>query len=167
MVRRRHSFTLCDFRGANLRARPFAESAFAGCDLRDADLRHTDLSYARFSYVMTHDPEYGRTDVTGPGGRERTSEAHRRARDWVAAQPLGIRGYVRLTFGPRPGTAFTRLTALAQQVTCTRPSHDKRSAGGRRLPRRPISMPARTGGPPDRADALDYRLDQQLAEDDG
>ncbi|TYC10105.1 pentapeptide repeat-containing protein [Micromonospora sp. MP36] len=60
-----HSFKLCDFRGANLRGASLRGASFAGCDLRDADLRDTDLSYARFSYVMTHDPEYGRTDVTG------------------------------------------------------------------------------------------------------
>ncbi|MER5606452.1 pentapeptide repeat-containing protein [Micromonospora tulbaghiae] len=60
-----HSFKLCDFRGVDLRGASLRGVSFAGCDLRDADLRDTDLSYARFSYVLTHDPEYGRTDVTG------------------------------------------------------------------------------------------------------
>ncbi|RAO43730.1 pentapeptide repeat-containing protein [Micromonospora saelicesensis] len=61
----RYSFKLCDFRGVDLRGASLRGVSFAGCDLRDADLRDTDLSYARFSYVVTHDPEYGRTDVTG------------------------------------------------------------------------------------------------------
>ncbi|TYB95492.1 pentapeptide repeat-containing protein [Micromonospora sp. WP24] len=60
-----HYFKLCDFRGADLRGASLRGTRFAGCDLRDADLRDTDLSYAQFSYVMTHDPTYGRTDVTG------------------------------------------------------------------------------------------------------
>ncbi|NED56995.1 pentapeptide repeat-containing protein [Micromonospora aurantiaca] len=60
-----YSFKWCDFRGADLRGASLRGVSFAGCDLRDADLRDTDLSYARFSYVLTHDPEYGRTDVTG------------------------------------------------------------------------------------------------------
>ena len=58
-------FTLCDFRGADLRGASLRGVRFSGCDLRDADLRDTDLSYAMFGYVRTHDPEYGRTDVTG------------------------------------------------------------------------------------------------------
>ncbi|MBG6065025.1 pentapeptide repeat-containing protein [Micromonospora ureilytica] len=61
----KHSFKLCDFRGVDLRGASLRGASFSGCDLRDADLRDTDLSYARFSYVVTHDPEYGRTDVTG------------------------------------------------------------------------------------------------------
>lgn len=61
----RHFFKLCDFRGANLRGASLRGVRFSGCDLRDADLRDTDLSYAMFSSVRTHDPEYGRTDVTG------------------------------------------------------------------------------------------------------
>ncbi|MFF5181883.1 pentapeptide repeat-containing protein [Micromonospora sp. NPDC000316] len=61
----RHSFKFCDFRGADLRGASLRGASFAGCDLRNADLRDADLSYARFSYVRTHDPEYGRTDVTG------------------------------------------------------------------------------------------------------
>ncbi|WP_406036419.1 pentapeptide repeat-containing protein [Micromonospora sp. NBC_00898] len=61
----RHSFKLCDFRGADLRGASLRGASFAGCDLRDADLRDADLSYANFGYVSTHDPEYGRTDVTG------------------------------------------------------------------------------------------------------
>ncbi|MBC9000380.1 Pentapeptide repeat-containing protein [Micromonospora aurantiaca] len=60
-----HSFKLCDFRGADLRGASLRGVSFAGCDLRGADLRDTDLFYARFGYVRTHDPEYGRTDVTG------------------------------------------------------------------------------------------------------
>ncbi|MFI8802751.1 pentapeptide repeat-containing protein [Micromonospora chalcea] len=55
----RHSFKLCDFRGADLRGASLRGASFAGCDLRD-----TDLSYARFSHALTHDPEYGHTDVT-------------------------------------------------------------------------------------------------------
>ena len=49
-----------DFRGASLRG-----THFRGCDLRDADFRWADLTYAGFGYVMTHDPNYGLTDVTG------------------------------------------------------------------------------------------------------
>ncbi|MBY8874194.1 pentapeptide repeat-containing protein [Micromonospora sp. PLK6-60] len=60
-----HFFKMCDFRGADFRGASLRGASFAGCDLRDADLRDTDLSYARFGHVMTHDPEYGRTDVTG------------------------------------------------------------------------------------------------------
>ncbi|MFI5841430.1 pentapeptide repeat-containing protein [Catenuloplanes sp. NPDC051500] len=60
-----YHFKFCDFRGANLRGASLRGVSFAGCDLRDADLRDTDLSYARFGDVRTHDPEYGRTDVTG------------------------------------------------------------------------------------------------------
>ncbi|MCI4063674.1 pentapeptide repeat-containing protein [Micromonospora sp. R77] len=60
-----HYFKFCDFRGADLRGASLRGARFAGCDLRDADLRDADLSYAQFSYVSTHDPEYGRTDVTG------------------------------------------------------------------------------------------------------
>lgn len=56
---------MCDFRGADLRGASLRGASFAGCDLRDADLRDTDLSYASFSDVRTHDPEYGRTDVSG------------------------------------------------------------------------------------------------------
>ncbi|WP_410812195.1 pentapeptide repeat-containing protein [Micromonospora sp. 067-2] len=59
----RYLFKLCDFRGLDLRGDSLRGVSFAGCDLRDADLRDTDLSYARFSYVVTHDPEYGRTDT--------------------------------------------------------------------------------------------------------
>ncbi|MEV6598495.1 pentapeptide repeat-containing protein [Actinoplanes sp. NPDC051346] len=58
-------FKLCDFRGANLRGASLRGTSFSGCDLRDADLRDTDLSYAKFSAIRTHDPEYGRTNVTG------------------------------------------------------------------------------------------------------
>jgi uncharacterized protein YjbI with pentapeptide repeats len=58
-------FKLCDFRGANLRGASLRGAGFGGCDLRGADLRDTDLSYARFGIVRTHDPSYGRTDVTG------------------------------------------------------------------------------------------------------
>jgi uncharacterized protein YjbI with pentapeptide repeats len=61
----RQFFKLCDFRGANLRGASLRGTRFSGCDLRDADLRDADLSYASFSAVNTHDPEYGRTDVTG------------------------------------------------------------------------------------------------------
>ncbi|MGY4908720.1 pentapeptide repeat-containing protein [Micromonospora aurantiaca (nom. illeg.)] len=61
----RHSFKFCDFRGVDLRGASLRGAHFAGCDLRDADLRDADLSYAQFTYVRTHDPEYGRTDVTG------------------------------------------------------------------------------------------------------
>ncbi|BCY08484.1 hypothetical protein L3i22_035720 [Actinoplanes sp. L3-i22] len=60
-----HFFKLCDFRGADLRGASLRGARFAGCDLRNADLRDTDLSYAEFSSVRTHDPSYGRTDVTG------------------------------------------------------------------------------------------------------
>ncbi|GAB7037737.1 MULTISPECIES: pentapeptide repeat-containing protein [Catenuloplanes] len=60
-----HHFMFCDFRGADLRGASLRGAGFAGCDLRDGDLRDTDLSYARFGYVRTHDPQYGRTDVTG------------------------------------------------------------------------------------------------------
>jgi uncharacterized protein YjbI with pentapeptide repeats len=55
-----HSFKMCDFRGTDLRG-----THFSGCDLRNADFRWADLTDAEFGYVMTHDPNYGLTDVTG------------------------------------------------------------------------------------------------------
>ena len=42
-----------------------SEAQTCGCDLRDADFRWADLTDAEFGYVMTHDPNYGLTDVTG------------------------------------------------------------------------------------------------------
>jgi uncharacterized protein YjbI with pentapeptide repeats len=59
------SFKMCDFRGADLRGASLRGCHFAGCDLREADLRGADLTDAEFTYVMTHDPGYGRTDVSG------------------------------------------------------------------------------------------------------
>lgn len=56
---------MCDFRGADLRGASLPGCSFLGCDLREADLRDADLTDAEFTYVMTHDPDYGRTDVTG------------------------------------------------------------------------------------------------------
>lgn len=53
------------YAGRDLRHRTLDSHHFKLCDFRGADLRHTDLSYASFDYVNTHDPEYGRTDVTG------------------------------------------------------------------------------------------------------
>ncbi|GIE77451.1 hypothetical protein Aph02nite_34010 [Actinoplanes philippinensis] len=61
----RRFFKLCDFRGADLRGASLRGVSFGGCDLREADLRDTDLSYATFGPVRTHDPSFGRTDVTG------------------------------------------------------------------------------------------------------
>ena len=93
-----HSFTLCDFRGADLRGASLRGVSFAGCDLRDADLRDTDLSYARFSYVLTHDPEYGHTDVTRARWNGATFEASPPSvSSGGRTDLLGIRGYVRLT----------------------------------------------------------------------
>ena len=37
----------------------------AATSLRNADFRWADLTDAEFGYVMTHDPNYGLTDVTG------------------------------------------------------------------------------------------------------
>ncbi|MGL5928753.1 MAG: pentapeptide repeat-containing protein [Dermatophilaceae bacterium] len=59
------SFKMCDFRGADLRGASLRGCHFAGCDLRDADLRWADLTEAEFTYVMTHSPDHGRTDVSG------------------------------------------------------------------------------------------------------
>ncbi|MEU8664550.1 pentapeptide repeat-containing protein [Actinoplanes philippinensis] len=42
-----------------------AAAGTSGADLREADLRDTDLSYAGFGPVRTHDPSFGRIDVTG------------------------------------------------------------------------------------------------------
>lgn len=58
-------FKMCDFRGADLRGASLRRTVFAGCDLREADLRGADLTDAEFGYVLTHDPNYGLTDVTG------------------------------------------------------------------------------------------------------
>lgn len=57
------SFKMCDFRAADLRGASLRNCYFAGCDLRDADLRGADLTDATCTYVMTHDPADGRTDV--------------------------------------------------------------------------------------------------------
>ena len=59
------SFTWCNFRGADLRGASLRGCWFAGCDFREADLRWADLTEAEFTYVMTHDPDHGRTDVSG------------------------------------------------------------------------------------------------------
>jgi uncharacterized protein YjbI with pentapeptide repeats len=59
------SFKMCDFRGADLRGASLRGSIFSGCDLREADLRWADLTDAQFGYVLTHDPGYGCTDVSG------------------------------------------------------------------------------------------------------
>jgi uncharacterized protein YjbI with pentapeptide repeats len=58
-------FKMCDFRTANLRGASLRGTRFLGCDLRGADLRDADLTGATFTKIMTHAPEYGRTDVTG------------------------------------------------------------------------------------------------------
>lgn len=59
------SFKMCDFRGADLRGASLRGCSFWGCDLREADLRDADLTDATLTFVMTHDPAHGRTDVTG------------------------------------------------------------------------------------------------------
>ena len=51
--------------GTSTTANPPRTSLVSGCDLRDADFRWADLTDAEFGYVMTHDPNYGLTDVTG------------------------------------------------------------------------------------------------------
>jgi uncharacterized protein YjbI with pentapeptide repeats len=58
-------FKMCDFRGANLQGASLRGVCFAGCDLSEVDFRWADLRDARFTFVLTHDPDYGRTDVTG------------------------------------------------------------------------------------------------------
>ncbi len=58
-------YKMCDFRGADLRGASLRGTHFMGCDLRDADFRGADLTDAEFGYVMTHDPNYGLTNVTG------------------------------------------------------------------------------------------------------
>lgn len=60
-----HQFKMCDLSGADLRGASLRGASFAFCDLRGADLRDADLSHATFGRVLTHDPEGGRTDVSG------------------------------------------------------------------------------------------------------
>jgi uncharacterized protein YjbI with pentapeptide repeats len=59
------SFKMGNFRDVNLMGASLRGTHFMGCDLRGADLRHADLTGAAFSRVLTHDPDYGCTDVTG------------------------------------------------------------------------------------------------------
>ena len=58
-------FKMCNFSGANLRGASMRGTRFSGCDFRGADLRDADLTNAVFDTVKTHDPNYGRCDLTG------------------------------------------------------------------------------------------------------